>query len=130
MAAKSPIEWTDATWSPLRARVKRDAAAIATAKGFTSLVQIAGKMAGRVGPHCEKVSPECEHCYSETTNRRCLPVNGTGLPFDRRSRELIEPFIDENILAEPIRWKTPRRIFVESQSDLFGEWYTDEMGTV
>lgn len=25
MAAKSDIQWTDATWSPIRARVKQDA---------------------------------------------------------------------------------------------------------
>ena len=127
MAAKSSIEWTDATWSPLRVRVRRDAAAIAQAKGFTSLVQIAAKTAGQPGHHCEHVSAECDHCYSESWQARCLNVNGTGLPFDRRSRDLVEPFVDERMVLEPLRWKKPRRIFVESQSDLFGEWFTDEM---
>jgi hypothetical protein len=59
MGEKTGIEWTDATWSPSRARVKKDAAKIARAKGYTSLVQIAEKMAGHVGPHCEKVSDGC-----------------------------------------------------------------------
>lgn len=31
MADKTSIEWTDATWSPLRVRVKQDAAAVARA---------------------------------------------------------------------------------------------------
>lgn len=152
---KTKIEWTDSTWSPLRVRVRHDAAEIAKAKGYTSLVEIAGKMAGRVGPHCEHVSPGCENCYAETNNHRCLPANGTGLPYDRRSRDLVEAFVDEKILLQPLRWKkvfidcemcgatvrdtcmhgsalTPgrwraRRIFVENQSDIFGEWYTDEM---
>lgn len=126
MADKTSIEWTDATWSPIRARVRQDAATIAKAKGYTSLVSIAEKMAGRVGPHCEHASPGCDHCYSEGNNGRCLPANGTGLPFDRRSRDLIEPFIDEKALELPLRWKRGRRIFVENQSDLFGEWVLDE----
>jgi protein gp37 len=127
MSANSPIEWTDATWSPLRVRVRKDAAEIARAEGYTSLIQIAEKMAGHVGQHCEHVSDGCKLCYSGTNQARCLPSNGTGLPFDRRSRDLVEPFVDEKVLSQPLRWKQPKRIFVENQSDLFGEWYTDEM---
>lgn len=126
MAEKSSIEWTDASWSPLRAQVKENAAAIAKSRGYESLIKIGEKMAGRVGHHCEHVSPECEHCYSESFQSRCLTVNGTGLPFDRRSRDLIDGIVDENILTQPLRWKSPRRIFVESQSDLFGEWFSFE----
>jgi protein gp37 len=124
---KTSIEWTDRTWSPIRVRVKADAAAIAHEKGYTSLVSIAERMVGRVGPHCEHVSPGCENCYAGTNNRRCLPSNGTGLPYDRRSRDLVEAFVDERILLEPLKWKEPQRIFVENQSDLLGEWVADEM---
>jgi len=121
------IEWTDETWSPVRVRVRKDAAAIAMLEGYASLVQIVEKMAGRVGQHCEHVSAGCEHCYAETNNHRCLPANGTGLPYDRRSRDLVEAFVDEKVLLQPLRWKSPRKIFVENQSDIFGEWVTDEM---
>jgi protein gp37 len=121
------IQWTDKTWSPLRARVRQDAATIAREKGYESLRIIAQRMAGHVGPHCERVSAGCDHCYSETNNERCLPANGTGLPFDRRARDLVEAFVDEKILAQPLHWKKPQRIFVENQSDLFGEWNADEM---
>ncbi len=123
---QTTIQWTDRSWSPLRVRVKADAAAIATAKGYSSLVQIAERMAGHVGPHCEHVSLGCELCYAETNNHRCLPANGTGLPFDRRSRDLVEPFVDEKILMQPLKWRKPQRVFVENQSDLFGEWVMDE----
>ncbi len=126
MGAKTGISWCDSTWSPLRARVRSDAAEIATQKGYTSLVQIAGKMAGHVGPHCEHASHGCNNCYSESNNSRCLPGNGTGLPFDRRSRDLLEFFVDEKILVQPLRWRTPKKIFVCSQTDLFGEWVTDK----
>ena len=37
MASKTGIEWTDSTWSPIRVRVKPDAAAIAREKGYGSL---------------------------------------------------------------------------------------------
>jgi len=127
MSAKSSIQWTDATWSPLRARVKENAAEIARAKGYTSLVQLAGKMAGHVGPHCEHVSDGCNNCYSESNNSRCLPSNGTGLPFDRRSRDLVDIFLDGNILEQPLHWRAPRKIFVNSQTDTFGEFVPDEL---
>lgn len=127
MAANSKIEWTDATWTPIRARVKQNAAAIAEAKGYTSLIQIAKEMEGRIGPHCEKISPGCDNCYSCSNNSRGLPTNGTKLPFDRRSRDLVDIILDENILRQPLHWKTPKRIFVCSQTDLFGDWVPLEL---
>ena len=127
MSGKSSIEWTDASWSPIRARVKQDAPDIARLRGYASLVQVAIANRGRLGPHCEKVSPACANCYSEANNHRCLPSNRTGLPFDRRARELVDIILDERILQEPLHWKKPRRIFVCSQTDLFGEFVPDEM---
>ena len=126
-------------------RVREDAPAIAKAKGYESLVEISTKMAGRIGQHCEHVSSGCVNCYADANNHRCLPGNGTGLPYDRRSRDLVEAFVDERVLLEPLKWRPvkienptggygepifterPRRIFVENQSDLFGEWVTDDM---
>jgi protein gp37 len=127
MSDNTTIEWTDATWNPIRYRVKDDAGAIAERHGWTSLVQIGREMAGRVGQHCEHVSPGCVNCYSGTLQARRLPVNGTGLPFDRRSRDFVEPFLDRKVLLQPLRWKRGRRIFVINQSDLFGEWVPVEM---
>lgn len=127
MGQNSTIEWTQATWSPLRVRVRDDAAEIARKKGYTSLVQIAEKMAGHIGPHCEAVSEGCRNCYSCTNNHRCLPANGTGLPFDRRARDLVDAMVDEKILRQPLSWKQPKLIFVENQSDLFGEWHSDAL---
>lgn len=132
------IEWTATynqdgtvtpgkTWSPIRVRVREDAARIAKERGYASLVTIAEKMAGHVGPHCERVSAGCSNCYAESNNHRCLPANGTGLPYDRRSRDLVEVLLDEKILMQPFSWKKPCRAFVENQSDLFGEWVPDDM---
>lgn len=127
MSVKSSIGWTQASWTPIRVQVKADAGEIAKAKGYTSLVQIASRMAGRIGPHCEKVSEGCAHCYSETNNGRCLPHNGTGLPFDRRARDLVDVFLDEAILMQPLHWRKPRKVFVCSQTDWMAEFVTDEM---
>jgi protein gp37 len=121
--SKSDIEWTGYTWTPIRAQVKLNAREIAAEKGYTSLKILPGK----TGPHCEKVSEGCRECYSESNNGRCLPHNGTGLPFDRRARDLVNIFMDRKILEQPFHWPTPRLCFVCSQTDLFGEWVTDEM---
>jgi protein gp37 len=101
MSERSAIEWTDATWTPLRARN------LAT---------------GKVGWHCELASPGCQNCYSQRQNR----WTGTGLPFVRRSRDEVEVFLDEKILTAPLGWREPKKIFVCANTDLFGEWVPDE----
>ena len=105
MSVSTSIAWTDATWTPLRARRLDD---------------------GKVGWHCEKVSAGCASCYAETFNGRRLPNGGTGLPYARDKRGLSEHYIDESILAQPLKWRKPRRVFVCSMTDLFGEWVTDD----
>lgn len=127
MAETTGIGWTDSTWTPIRAKVRPDAPDICRERGWTDLLPIVERTVGRLGPHCEKVSPGCAHCYSEANNGRCLPYNGTGLPFDKRSRALIDAVIDERILMQPLRWRKPRRIFVCSQTDLYGAWVPDHL---
>jgi protein gp37 len=64
---------------------------------------------------CSKVSPGCKNCYAETFAERWRGVPGHPYEqgFDLR-------FVPEK-LEEPLRWKTPRTIFVNSMSDLFHE---------
>jgi protein gp37 len=83
MSATSAIEWTDATWNPLRG--------------------------------CTKVSPGCKHCYAETLAERFRGVPGH--PFEQGFDLRLVP----EALELPLRWRTPRRIFVNSMSDLFHE---------
>lgn len=101
MAATTKIEWSDATNTPIRAR-RRDT--------------------GKVGWHCERVSPACQFCYAAAHNGRSLPGCGTGLDYVRSSRDKVEMFIDEPTLLQPLKWKRPRRIFSHSMTDLFGEF--------
>ena len=117
----SAIEWTDATWNPARG--------------------------------CSRVSPGCERCYAERVAAR---FSGPRKPFEGfasfRYRTVTEEHRSETghyisqtdhemslgarwtgrvelvpaMLDLPLRWKTPRRIFVNSMSDLFHERLTNE----
>jgi protein gp37 len=63
---------------------------------------------------CTKVSPGCDHCYAETLVNRFA---GTSKAFPNRFD--VVTIRDERMLAQPLRWRRPRRIFVNSLSDLF-----------
>tara|TARA_R110002050_G_scaffold153591_1_gene281205 strand:- start:805 stop:1593 length:789 start_codon:yes stop_codon:yes gene_type:complete len=69
---------------------------------------------------CTKVSPGCKHCYAETLAERFRGVKGHPFEFGFDLRLIPEK------LGDPIRWSTPRRIFVNSMSDLFHEDVSDE----
>lgn len=93
MSDKSKIEWTDATWNPVRG--------------------------------CSRVSEGCRNCYAERMAGR---FSGPGLwaeglaentPAGPRWTGRVELVPDK--LDQPLRWKTPRRVFVNSMSDLFHE---------
>jgi protein gp37 len=58
---------------------------------------------------CTKVSPGCDHCYAETLIGR----------FEQTWGDFATVRLREERLDQPIRWKRPRRIFVNSMSDLF-----------
>ncbi len=83
MSDGSKIEWTDASWNPVRG--------------------------------CTKISPGCTHCYAETFAERFRGVPGH--PYEQGFDLKLIP----EKLAEPLRWPTPRRVFVNSMSDLFHE---------
>ncbi|TIO72204.1 DUF5131 family protein, partial [Mesorhizobium sp.] len=109
MADKSAIEWTDATWTPIRARVWE--------------IQNDGSGKERIGWHCEHASEGCRFCYAEGFNRRL----GTGRDFkpgelyreEKRgyNNGEVKLFLDEEMLTAPLRWKKPRMIFVCSMTD-------------
>jgi protein gp37 len=83
MSSESTIEWTDATWNPVRG--------------------------------CTKISDGCKHCYAETFAERFRGVKGH--PYQQGFDLRLVP----EKLAEPLRWRNPKMIFVNSMSDLFHE---------
>jgi protein gp37 len=88
MAEHSKIEWTDATWNPVRG--------------------------------CTKISPGCAHCYAERFAERFRGVPGH--PFEQGFDLRLVP----QKLDDPLRWKKPKRVFVNSVSDLFHEGVPDD----
>jgi len=88
----SKIEWTEKTWNPVTG--------------------------------CIKVSTGCKHCYAE----RLFPrVYGKDMvahptrPRAERPRKFTDVKLHPERLEQPLHWKKPRMIFVNSMSDLFHE---------
>lgn len=63
---------------------------------------------------CDKVSPGCKHCYAKTMHRRLTLM---GQPKYADAFEVVKPHPPH--LGLPLRWKKPRKVFVNSMSDLF-----------
>lgn len=103
MGDKTGISWTDATWNPVRG--------------------------------CSRVSEGCRNCYAERVAAR---FSDEGMPYHGLARRVLkteglsqprwtgEVRLIPDHLADPLRWKKPRRIFVNSMSDLFHEKLTNE----
>jgi protein gp37 len=64
---------------------------------------------------CTKISPGCKHCYAE---RMALRLQAMGQPNYTNGFALA---LHEHMIEVPLRWRKPRRIFVNSMSDLFQE---------
>ncbi|ROZ80912.1 phage Gp37/Gp68 family protein [Pseudomonas neustonica] len=90
MADKTGIEWTDATWNPIRG--------------------------------CSRVSEGCRNCYAEGVAKR---FSGPGMPYEgliaKGGQWNGKVRVVESAFDQPLRWVKPRRIFVNSMSDLFHE---------
>lgn len=67
---------------------------------------------------CDKVSPGCDHCYAETIANR---FDGTKA-FPNGFAVTLHP----ERLTAPLHWRKPRRVFVNSMSDLFHSEVPDE----
>lgn len=104
MGAKSAIEWTDASWNPVRAQEG------VPVNDFP------------VGWHCEHVSEGCRNCYAEGINKRL----GTTLDFKPGNRDMLEIFLHEKLLTDPLRWRKPRSVFLSSMTDVFADFVPDE----
>lgn len=96
--ATTGIAWTNRTWNPMRG--------------------------------CSRVSSGCEHCYAEGQANR---FKGAGQPYEglvalgkRGPRWSGAVRFVPHALAEPLGWRAPARVFVDSMSDLFHDGFTNE----
>ena len=69
---------------------------------------------------CTKVSPGCDHCYAERFAERFRDVPGHY--FSQGFDVVLRP----QQLDRPLAWKRPKRIFVNSMSDLFHRAVPDD----
>ena len=85
------IEWTDETWNPVTG--------------------------------CTKVSPGCAHCYAERLAPKVFAGQTTvdRVTLFTRKRKFEDVRCHEDRLDQPLRWRRPRKVFVNSMSDLFHE---------
>lgn len=98
MGDATKISWTDATWNPVRG--------------------------------CSRVSEGCRNCYAERVAARFSdegqPYHGLADRTRPGSKWTGDVRLVPEHLADPLRWKKPRRIFVNSMSDLFHERLPDD----
>jgi protein gp37 len=66
---------------------------------------------------CSKVSPGCANCYAETLSLRYGWSKKPWTPENAAENVVLHP----ERLDQPLRWRKPRMVFVNSMSDLFHE---------
>jgi protein gp37 len=76
---------------------------------------------------CSRMSDGCRNCYAETMARRFAGEGQAyeGLITERGTWNGVVRMVPDH-LTDPMRWREPRRIFVNSMSDLFHESLPDE----
>lgn len=97
MSGRTGIAWTDCTWNPVRG--------------------------------CSRVSEGCRNCYAEKIAARfCGEPESPFYTFARQSpaRWTGKVELVPDKLEEPLHWRKPRRVFVNSMSDLFHEKLSNE----
>lgn len=74
---------------------------------------------------CAKVSPGCKHCYAHTFAER---FRGTVMPSGREHPFYsgFDPKLRPERLDQPFGWRRSKMVFVNSMSDLFGEFVPDD----
>ncbi|MGH2750087.1 MAG: DUF5131 family protein [Actinomycetota bacterium] len=90
MGQKTGIEWTETTWNPTTG--------------------------------CDRVSSGCDHCYALSLAKRLKAMGSRRYQEDGSPRTSGPGFgltLHEDKLDEPLRWRSPRVVFVNSMSDLF-----------
>jgi protein gp37 len=93
----SSIEWTETTWNPITG--------------------------------CDRVSPGCDNCYALGMAKRLKAMGSEKYQTDGDPRTSGPGFgvaMHSDVLTQPLRWKHPRTVFVNSMADLFHQAVTDD----
>jgi len=96
VSTRTGIEWTDATWNPMTG--------------------------------CTRISAGCDHCYAAlVAERRTKAVYLRRAPVRDSAENRSDPFAPRfwpERLRQPLSWREPRRVFVDSMSDVFHAHFT------
>lgn len=96
------IEWTDTTDNPIK-----------RADG---------------GNYCEKITKGCKNCYASDLNSKGTRFGGNGQSFGGvRPDTRPKMTINTEMLAKWARMRKPKKHFVGSMTDVFGEWVPNKM---
>jgi protein gp37 len=68
---------------------------------------------------CRKVSPGCDHCYAAVLAKRLKAMRNPRYQTDGPDGEGFGLALHPDKIDEPLGWRKPRRVFVNSMSDLF-----------
>ena len=85
----SSIEWTEVTWNPVTG--------------------------------CDRISAGCDHCYALTLAKRLKAMGAEKYQIDGDPRTSGPGFgvaVHRNVMTEPLLWRPPRKVFVNSMSDI------------
>jgi protein gp37 len=89
MSTATTIEWTEVTWNPTSG--------------------------------CDRISPGCDHCYALTLAKRLKAMGQPKYQTDGDPRTSGPGFgiaVHPEVLTEPLRWRKPRLVFVDSMADI------------
>lgn len=89
MSTASKIEWTETTWNPVTG--------------------------------CDRISPGCDNCYALTLAKRLKAMGSAKYQVDGDPRTSGPGFgvtVHDSAMLEPLSWRTPRTVFVNSMSDV------------
>lgn len=110
MGDNSNIEWTDATWNPIRG-CRRTAAKGAAQSGCGD----------STGGGCYAERQAARQCKPGQAYDGLVKLTSRGPRWTGKARLVPEH------LTDPLRWRRPRRIFTDSMSDLFYEGHSDDV---
>jgi protein gp37 len=89
VSTATTIEWTETTWNPTTG--------------------------------CDRISPGCDHCYALTLAGRLKAMGQAKYQHDGDPRTSGPGFgvtVHPDALTEPLRWRKPRKVFVDSMADV------------
>jgi protein gp37 len=89
MSGMSNIEWTEVTWNPVTG--------------------------------CDRISVGCDNCYALKMAKRLKAMGAAKYQTDGDPRTSGPGFgvaVHADVMTEPLRWRAPRKVFVNSMSDI------------